>query len=227
MTSGFQPRLDILPAAQQAIWPHLSATAAHGYVLYGGTAIALRFGHRASVDFDFFTDHPLDEGTLRSAIPVLAQATTLQESTDTLTVIAGAPVADRNVKISFFGNIRFGRVGDPEWTPDRVLQVASLRDLMATKLKVLLQRVESRDYRDVAAMIRSGADLATGLASAQRLFGGSFQPSECLKALTWFEGGDLDTLPRDDRDLLIKAASSVRELPVVNLVSRSLSAERA
>ncbi|WP_373321508.1 nucleotidyl transferase AbiEii/AbiGii toxin family protein [Rivihabitans pingtungensis] len=31
-----------------------------GFVLYGGTAIALRLGHRESVDFDFFSDRPLD-----------------------------------------------------------------------------------------------------------------------------------------------------------------------
>ncbi len=27
-----------------------------GFVLYGGTAIALRLAHRPSVDFDFFND---------------------------------------------------------------------------------------------------------------------------------------------------------------------------
>lgn len=31
-----------------------------GFALYGGTAIALRLGHRTSVDFDFFNDRPLD-----------------------------------------------------------------------------------------------------------------------------------------------------------------------
>lgn len=50
------------------------------------------------------------------------------------------------------------RMGEPSLTEDGVLQVASFDDLMATKLKVLLQRAEARDYRDIAAMI---GDLGT------------------------------------------------------------------
>jgi len=53
-------RLDILPPAQLALWPELRQIPAH-FVLYGGTAIALRLGHRQSVDFDFFTFQDLAE----------------------------------------------------------------------------------------------------------------------------------------------------------------------
>ena len=53
MSGFFIPRMDILPSAQRLVWPELRAAAALGFVLYGGTAIALRLGHRFSVDFDF------------------------------------------------------------------------------------------------------------------------------------------------------------------------------
>jgi hypothetical protein len=36
-----------------ALWPQLK-NVPEQYVLYGGTAVALRYGHRNSVDFDFF-----------------------------------------------------------------------------------------------------------------------------------------------------------------------------
>ena len=36
------PRMEILPAQQRAIWPLLKPTVALGFVLYGGTAVALR-----------------------------------------------------------------------------------------------------------------------------------------------------------------------------------------
>ena len=49
------PRLDILPAAQRALWPKLAEVSRHSFVLYGGTAVAMYLGHRESVDFDFFT----------------------------------------------------------------------------------------------------------------------------------------------------------------------------
>ncbi len=39
------PQLKILPLAQQMVWPKLSETPSH-FVLYGGTGIALRLGHR-------------------------------------------------------------------------------------------------------------------------------------------------------------------------------------
>ncbi|MBN9405087.1 MAG: nucleotidyl transferase AbiEii/AbiGii toxin family protein [Burkholderiales bacterium] len=59
MTGMLKPRLDVLPRAQQRLWPQLSKVRGLGFVLYGGTAIALRLGHRESVDFDFFSEHPL------------------------------------------------------------------------------------------------------------------------------------------------------------------------
>ena len=37
----------------RALWPDL-AEVPHSFVLYGGTALALRLGHRISEDFDFF-----------------------------------------------------------------------------------------------------------------------------------------------------------------------------
>lgn len=216
----FHPRLDVLPAEQATLYPRLAAAKALGYVLYGGTAIALRLGHRTSVDFDFFTERPLNQQGLRAALPFLANTHTLQESPDTLTVLSISEAdSEAGVKLSFFGGIDFGRVGAPDYTADGVLQVASLQDLMATKLKVVLQRVEAKDYRDIAAMIDSGVDLSDGLAAAKQMFGNQFQPAESLKALTWFRGGDLDTLTTDERNTLIDAASSVRNLPAIELAS--------
>ena len=51
----FSPKLNILPASQRALWKELKATPRH-FVLYGGTALALRLGHRVSEDFDFSTN---------------------------------------------------------------------------------------------------------------------------------------------------------------------------
>lgn len=59
MTRVFTPRMEILPPAQQRLWPELQPAAELGFALYGGTAIALRLGHRASVDFDFFPKNRL------------------------------------------------------------------------------------------------------------------------------------------------------------------------
>jgi hypothetical protein len=104
-----RPNLVILPPAQRSLWPELRAVP-HRFVLYGGTAIALHLGHRASVDFDFFASEALDMQNLAMALPWLGQGTTIQLATDTYSVIVerdGAPV-----KLSFFGDIKTGRAGD-------------------------------------------------------------------------------------------------------------------
>ncbi|MGH8227101.1 MAG: hypothetical protein ACRET2_04825 [Steroidobacteraceae bacterium] len=54
------------------------------------------------------------------------------------------------------------------------------------------------------------------------MFKPTFQPSECLKALTYFRGGDLETLSELDRNRLVQAVRAVRDLPEVALLSREL-----
>ncbi len=223
--SVLKPHTEILSRAQQQLWPTLQLAADLGFVLYGGTAIALRLGHRPSVDFDFFSEKPLDRERIKKAFSFMSQATVLQDEQDTLSALVSSGNSEHtHVKVSFFGMIDFGRVGEPDVTEDGVLQVASLDDLMATKVKVVLQRAEAKDYRDVAEMIQAGVSLSKGLAAARALFGTHFQPSESLKALAYFEDGDLRTLTMDERNTLVTAVSAVRELPRVAILSRHLTA---
>jgi Nucleotidyl transferase AbiEii toxin, Type IV TA system len=223
MSATFKPHLDILPSAQKRLWPALKKVADLGFVLYGGTAIALRLGHRSSVDFDFFIDRPLEKQKLRKDVPFLKSATVLQDSPETLTALVPMEgEKDHGVKISFFSLIGFGRVGEPEQTEDGVLWAASLNDLLALKLSVILQRVEAKDYLDIAAMVKSGLSIELGVSSARALYGPSFQPSESLKALTYFEGGDLVSLAPDIRKTLVDAAGRVRDLPAVKIRSPQL-----
>jgi hypothetical protein len=224
--STFDPQLSVLPAAQRLLWTQLRPIPDLGLVLYGGTAIALRLGHRESVDFDFFTERALDVAGLYGALPFLDGGTVLQSATDSLTVLVRPGGDAAPVKLSFFGGLDFGRVSYPEATSDHVLQVASMGDLMATKLKVLMQRTEAKDYLDLAAMIEADVSLDHGLAAARQLFGPAFQPSEALKAMTYFKGGDLDTLPGRAIHTLVDAAAKVGgDLPTVAILSRSLANE--
>lgn len=221
------PRLDLLPDAQRKLWPSFQPLAGLGFALYGGTAISLRLGHRQSVDFDFFSDQSFGPQALKERLPWLDDAAVLQEAPNTLTILAHAASPDvpseTEVKVSFFGALTSGRLADPDVTADGVAQIASLEDLLATKLKALLQRVEAKDYQDIAALLDAGADLDRGLAGARALYGTAFQPSECLKALVYFQGGDLETLPVEARDTLIHAVAASGPLPEVAVVSHALT----
>ena len=224
--SRFQPRFDMLPASQRALWPSLAGAPSLGMVLYGGTAIALRIGHRSSVDFDFFRSDDLpSRDLLTDTFPFLAQAKILQDEKNSLTVLAWPPGSNNDtVKLQFFGGITIGRVGTPQLTNDGVVEVASLDDLMSTKVKVVMQRVVAKDYQDIAALIHAGVSLPRGLAAARLMYGPAFQPSESLKALTYFHGGDLEEVSQLDRETLVAAVQGVRELPEVRLADRELSA---
>ena len=86
MTQSFVPRLDILPPPQRRLWDELSEVPRE-FVLYGGTALALHLGHRRSVDFDFFSDRPLDARRLAPAIPFLKTATVTQREPSTFSCV--------------------------------------------------------------------------------------------------------------------------------------------
>ncbi len=192
-----------------------------GFALYGGTAIALRLGHRTSVDFDFFNDRRLDKTAILRDTTLLDEGLVTQDDDETLTlsiVRGGGPV-----KVSFFGNLVprriAGRVGDVELTDDGVLAVASLDDLFATKVKVVLDRAEAKDYADIAALLRAGGSLDRALSSARAIYGKAFQPASALKALTYFDDGDLPSLPALDRALLVREAA--RDHTLFEIIIRS------
>lgn len=203
----FAPRLDVLPPSQRDLWP-LLALVRDGFILYGGTALALRLGHRTSVDFDFFAFHPFDIETLRHAVPWVGGAEILQAQPNTLTVLHQGPQGP--VKISFLGGLTFGAVAEPETTVDGVLRVATLADLFATKLNTVYQRAEAKDYLDVHALLRSGLSLEDGLRFAKRVYGDHFNTLLPLQALCYFEEPSLNTLPAGVRSDLLKAVQSVR-----------------
>ena len=198
---AFAPNLEPLPPPQRALWPELAATP-DSFTLYGGTGLALRLGHRASVDFDFFSNVAFDPERLAAQIPYLKDAERIQVSPDTLTcrVDRGGPVL-----LSFFGGLGIGQVAAPDTTNDTGLQIASLLDLAGTKAAVIQKRAEVKDYLDIAAILQHGIDLATILAAGGVVYGRQFNPLITLKALTFFD--DVPALSMEKRALLDRAVN--------------------
>jgi len=213
MPQRLEPKLSILPVAQRQIWTSLAAAAQLKFVLYGGTAIALHLGHRQSLDFDFFRAEPLDKDRVRGTFEFARRGTILQDAPETLVVLGEMPAG--SVKVSFLGGIGFGRVNDPLLTRDGTLLVASLDDLMATKLKAILDRAEAKDYQDIAAMISAGVSLPAGLSAFKLMFDG--EPAQVLRALGYFGDGDLPMLGKSDQNLLRRARDQIDVLPDVDL----------
>jgi len=209
----FTPKLAILPPAQRKLWDELSHTPKH-FVLYGGTALALRLAHRSSEDFDFFSNYSFAPDLLRKAIPYLHDAEMSQFEANTLTAIV-----DRTgpVKVSFFGGLALNRIQDPDLTPENGIQVASLLDIAATELATIQQRAQARDYEDIAAIIAAGISLSDALAAASTAYGKQFNGALSLKALTYFADGDLPQLGSGTQKQLRTLAAQVnlQQIPVL------------
>jgi hypothetical protein len=172
-------------------------------------------GHRNSVDFDFFARRPLDLPQLEVAIPFLTGAKITQREKNTLSVIVerGEPV-----KVSFFGVPKLPQLAPAHIIEENNLKIASLLDLAGTKASVIQVRAEAKDYLDLDALMRLGkVDLATALAAAHALYGPTFNPEVTLKALSYFDDGNLRDLPDDLKLRLVNAAREVDldHLPVL------------
>ena len=204
---------EILPSEQSALLPDLARIPDH-FILYGGTALALRLGHRTSVDFDFFSAHPFVPDRLEASLPV--RGSVLQKEKNTLSLLTSS-----GVKLSFFGGLSFARIAVPDEFEG--LRIASLEDLYATKLNTIYQRAEAKDYLDIAALLRADLTLERGLGAALAIYGANFNILLPLKALTWFGDPGLDELPEHTKESLTAAASTFTKPEDLTVESSSIS----
>ncbi len=205
---SLRPNLSVLAPPQRELWPELSQVPAR-FVLYGGTALALRLGHRRSDDFDFFADAPVEPDGLLKSLPLLQGAIVRQKAPNTLTVTVHR---SGPVKLSFFG-LGLRRVAEPEATEDGVARVATLPDVAGCKMAVIQSRSEAKDYLDVYALLEHGISIPEMLGAGQAIYGDQFFPMISLKALAWFRDGDLPSLPAGVKAALTRASSEVRDIP--------------
>ena len=176
-------------------------------MLDGGTAIALHLGHSESVDLDFFGSETFDPSKLQPKMSFMANAQITQRGANTLT---GSVDRGGLVKVSFFGVPNIGHLRPPHIAKDNGLKVASLLDLAGTKVSVVQARAEAKDYIDIDALLTlGGIGLPTALAAAQKLYGRAFNPQITLKALSYFDDGNLQDLPESIQRRLVTAAREV------------------
>jgi hypothetical protein len=119
------------------------------------------------------------------------------------------------VLVSFFGNLKLGKVAPREIAEGSKVHVASLLDVAGTKVLTVQQRAQARDYVDIDALIRYGADLPQVLAAGTTVYGRLFNPLLTLRALSYFD--DVPSLPGDVQERLRAAVHAVdpTNLPIL------------
>ena len=159
-----------------------------GWVLAGGTGLALQLGHRISEDFEFCCTHDVDTAELFGRLQEVAACETLYSNERTLSVLM------RGVKLSFF------QVGDPflfPATPYTFFGVADLRDIALMKLLAVTNRGSRKDFVDLHAILQSGPTLSDYLQLLPQKYGpGRLNAYQVVMSLTYFDDAEAEPPPR-------------------------------
>jgi len=143
-----EPVRRVLPEDAEKAWLTLAPHLPKSLYLGGGTAVAVHLGHRESRDLDFFFHRRVDLARLKGLIDELGPFAVTHESDGTLKGLFGA------TKIEVFDASDLKLLAEP--TAVAGLRIGSLQDLMAMKIKVMVERGEMRDYFDVKAIDEGG-----------------------------------------------------------------------
>ena len=160
MTSSGAERLenwsDVLDGAVRACWPKIASASPPSGVLMGGTALAMRLRHRRSRDLDVFVHETFDPHAVLEGLDAVAAVALESVAEGTLNCrVDGVAVQ--------FLHSRGQRQLDPPLIVEG-LAVGSVRDVAATKYKVIGDRGELRDYYDLMRIeTDAGIDARTGV----------------------------------------------------------------
>ena len=195
---------DCLPADLRNVWPVLANVVSDiDGSLFGGTAIAIHLRHRQSFDLDYMTAGPFD---VVEAVKSLTKASdgdirVLRQDQEGVHALVGG------VTVEIFQTPERG------YNPGRVtmldtptiidgLKVASLADLLASKLDILLYRQKLRDYIDLVSIDdQSPYSLEDGLLFHMTRYGPVPEGHELSQIIKLLEDpGQLDADPVFDRE---------------------------
>ena len=119
------------------------------FYLAGGTALAIYFGHRRSVDLDWFTPTPLAD-PLNFAQLLRDEQVPFQTDTTMRGTVYGTV---GNVRTSFI-EYRYPLLQPPAFWKEGHCELASLDDLACMKLSAVAQRVLRKDFIDLFELVR-------------------------------------------------------------------------
>ncbi|MBI2430950.1 MAG: nucleotidyl transferase AbiEii/AbiGii toxin family protein [Candidatus Levybacteria bacterium] len=156
--------------------------------LAGGTSLALRLGHRISIDFDFFSPLKFDPIILANSLK-----TTGKFDIDTA---AGTTLIGQfnNVKFSYF------RYEYPLLNPTddyQGIKIASIDDIIAMKLVAISDRNTKKDFIDLYTICHQKN---ISIEEMFELYNKKYHVLEenkytLIKSMTYFEDADADAMP--------------------------------
>ena len=146
----------VLPGDTAQTWEIVRSVVPPSSYLVGGTAVAVHLQHRISRDLDFFLAEDTDLDALRRRLEALGRLAVTLHTADTLNGVFN------RTKIQFLSAVDQHVLESPADVEG--IRVAGIGDLLATKLKVVGDRGELRDYFDLKVIeTEAGRHVEEGL----------------------------------------------------------------
>jgi predicted nucleotidyltransferase component of viral defense system len=157
-----------------------------GFALVGGTSLALRFGHRMSVDLDFFRPEKFDNKTITAELA--ADFPSFQLTNDNSN---GMMAFIEKVKVDFV-TYRYPLL-HPYETIEGV-RMMSLPDVVAMKLGAISNRGAKKDFYDLHTLLQE-----LGLDEILKCYASKFlnhDPMIPLRSMIYFEDAEETETPK-------------------------------
>lgn len=156
--------------------------------LAGGSALALQFGHRISVDFDFFTPSNFKGGEIVNKLEKIGKFI-FQEANEKNTLLG----LFEGVKFSLF-KYDYPLVISP--IDYLGIKIICPEDIFAMKLAAIMDRGTVKDFIDVYFLIKKGISLEQGLDYYSRKYKNlANNIYSIVKSLSYFNDADLKEMP--------------------------------
>lgn len=153
--------------------------------LVGGTALALQYGHRQSVDLDFFGRIPEDKYELIDALKRVGEVTVHNRSKLILQTVVN------QVKVDFVDYSRYPWIDAPIKGDGFVL--ASDKDIAAMKVNAIMGRGTRKDFIDLYVLLQHYS-LAEILDFYRQKYP-DFSEYRALLSMTYFDDAEMQDLP--------------------------------
>ncbi len=182
---------EILQGSQTQILRQLSPFASsHQFYLGGGTALAIHFGHRYSLDFDWFTQEKI-------ADPLLLAQDLRDEGISFITGSVERGTlhgVSESVRLSFM-EYHYPLLEPLVPLPEFGCNLASLADLACMKLSAVSQRGSRKDFFDIYTLVNKTFSLQKMLSMYQRKFSVK-DISHVLYGLAYFDDAEREPDPK-------------------------------
>jgi len=153
--------------------------------LVGGTSLALQYGHRQSVDLDFFSTEDFDQDAIISLFQKIGNCTILNKSKTILQVDLSG------VKVDVVQYCNYPWIEEP--VRENGIVLASDKDIAAMKINAIIGRGTKKDFIDLYVLLQHYT-LAQILDFYRKRYP-DFSDYRAMLSLTYFDDAEAQEMP--------------------------------